>query len=241
MQEQLLNKRSAKIRGMFGRIAHRYDLLNRVLSLGQDIIWRRIVARKVHQAQAGMILDLCTGTGDIALSLTPGPQIIASDFCLPMLAHARHKILNQTTSIPLFAGDALELPLSSSSIDVITIAFGVRNFEDLDRGLKELHRVLRKDGILLILEFSQPTGLFAPVLNWWTRTIPPFVGRMISGDAEAYSYLPASVSTFPSGEAMSTRLKAAGFAEVSIQALTGGVASLYEARMSTYSNSKESS
>jgi demethylmenaquinone methyltransferase/2-methoxy-6-polyprenyl-1,4-benzoquinol methylase len=241
VQEHLLSKRSAKIRGMFGRIAHRYDLLNRVLSLGQDILWRRIVARTVHEARAGLVLDLCTGTGDVAMSFVPGPQTIACDFCLPMLAHARHKILNQATSIPLFAGDALELPLASSGIDVITIAFGVRNFEDLDRGLKELHRVLRNDGILLILEFSQPAGPLAPVLNWWTRTIPPFVGRLISGDPEAYSYLPASVSTFPSGEAMSDRLKAAGFGEVKIRALTGGVASLYEARLSNNSNSKESS
>jgi demethylmenaquinone methyltransferase/2-methoxy-6-polyprenyl-1,4-benzoquinol methylase len=230
VQEQLLSKRSPKIRGMFGRIAHRYDLLNRVLSLGQDIIWRRIVARRVQEARAELILDLCTGTGDIALSLNSGPQIIASDFCLPMLAHAQQKIKNHRTSIPLFAGDALELPLAGKSVDVITVSFGVRNFEDLDRGLQELHRVLRAGGILLILEFSQPKGVLAPVLNWWTRTIPPRVGRLISGDSEAYSYLPASVSTFPSGEAMKTRLRSVGFTDIKIRPLTGGVASLYEAR-----------
>ena len=140
---------------------------------------------------------------------------------------------------PDWVAHALELPLASQCVNVITVAFGVRNFEDLDRGLKELHRVLATDGTLLVLEFSQPTGVLAPLLNWWTRTIPPRVGRMISGDPGAYSYLPASVSTFPSGEAMSVHLRAVGFAEVKVRPLTGGVASLYEARKR--SNPKESS
>lgn len=226
MRQELLSKRSPEIQGMFGRIAHRYDLLNRVLSLGRDVGWRRTVARRVAEAAPESVLDVCTGTGDLAVAV--GGGVIGADFCLPMLAIARRKTLGSESRLPLFAADALQLPIADASIDVVTVAFGVRNFADLGVGLGELVRVLRPGGVLLVLEFSQPGGILAPLLGWWVRNVPPRVGRLLSGDSEAYSYLPASVSTFPEGAAMCQKLEAAGLTAVRSQPLTAGVATLYE-------------
>ncbi len=215
---------------MFGRIAHRYDLLNRVLSLGRDVAWRRRLARAVEEAGAGRVLDVCTGTGDVALSLPQDLGVFGTDFCLPMLARARAKARERGRGIPLFAADALALPLREASVDAVTVAFGVRNFEDLGAGLRELVRVLRPGGHLLVLEFSRPRGPLAPVLGWWSRNVPPRVGRWLSGDPEAYSYLPASVSTFPALGEMVELLESAGLVEVRGEPLTGGVAALYGGR-----------
>jgi demethylmenaquinone methyltransferase/2-methoxy-6-polyprenyl-1,4-benzoquinol methylase len=227
MRQELLSKETNEIRGMFGRIAHRYDLLNRVLSLGQDLRWRRAVSRRVAAARPELVLDLCTGTGDVALAVHDG-LVVGADFCLPMLEIARAKADAAGRRVPLATADALNLPFASNSVDVVTVAFGVRNFSDLATGLREMVRVLRPGGLLLILEFSRPRGWLAPLLGWWVRTVPPRIGRMLSGDAEAYSYLPASVSTFPDGAEMCRGLEAAALAEVSARPLTGGVASLYE-------------
>ena len=227
MREELLAKRSGEIRGMFGRIAHRYDLLNRVLSLGRDVAWRRRLARAVAEAGAGTVLDVCTGTGDVALALPPGVRVVGTDFCLPMLVLARAKARERGRGLPLFAGDALALPLPDGCVDAVTVAFGVRNFENLEAGLGELVRVLRPGGRLLVLEFSRPTGPLAPLLGWWARNVPPRVGRWLSGDPEAYSYLPASVSGFPPLEEMTAVLESVGLVGVSGERLTGGVAALY--------------
>ena len=214
---------------MFGRIARRYDLLNRVLSLGRDRGWRRLLARRVAAAGPRTVLDMCTGTGDVALAFAPSTATIGSDFCLPMLALAKKKAADRGRGLPLVAADALRIPLGDAAVDVVTVAFGVRNFQDLEAGLGEMKRVLAPGGVLLILEFSRPGGLLGPVLRWWVRTVPPRIGRWISGDPEAYTYLPDSVGAFPSGEEMSGRLREIGFARVEVQALTGGVATLYEA------------
>ena len=133
-----------------------------------------------------------------------------------------------SSSLPLFAADALKLPIPDASVDVVTVAFGVRNFSDLESGLSELVRVLRSGGLLLVLEFSRPEGPLAPLLGWWVRTVPPRVGRILSGDAEAYSYLPASVSSFADSAQMCRRLAEAGLDDVRARPLTGGVAALYE-------------
>ncbi len=234
MREELRSKRGAEIRGMFARIAHRYDLLNRVLSLGRDRGWRRLLARIVAEARPGLTLDVCTGTGDVALSFDPEATTIGTDFCLPMLARARRKALDRDRALPLFAGDALHLPVADAVADVVTVAFGVRNFEDLDRGLTELVRVLRPGGKLVILEFSRPSGFFGPVMRAWVRTVPPLLGRWLSGDSEAYSYLPQSVEAFPEGERMVARLEAAGLHQVSRRPVTGGVATIYEGRRSDH-------
>ena len=229
MRQELLSKETAEIRGMFGRVAHRYDLLNRVLSLGRDVSWRREVARRTEAEAPHRVLDVCTGTGDLAMALH-GDQVVGADFCLPMLERARHKVLSRGRAVPLCAADALRLPFADASVDVVTVAFGVRNFADLDAGLVEIVRVLRAGGILIVLEFSHPRGPLAPLLGWWVRNVPPRVGRFLSGDAEAYAYLPASVRTFPEGREMCERLRGAGLDEVSVRTLTGGVASIYEGR-----------
>jgi len=217
---------------MFGRIAHRYDLLNRVLSLGQDRGWRRLLARRVTAAQPRLTLDVCTGTGDVALSFDPESLTIGTDFCLPMLALARRKVLDREKFLPLFAGDALSLPVTEGCVDVVTVAFGVRNFENLEKGLRELIRILHPGGVLLILEFSRPSGLFGPLMRGWVRTVPPLVGRWISGDSEAYSYLPQSVAEFPQGRRMVDLLESVGLIKVSARPVTGGVATVYEGQRS---------
>ncbi len=172
------------------------------------------------------VLDVCTGTGDLAL--TVGGGVVGADFCLPMLERARLKARRLRQPLPLCAADALRLPFAEASFDVVTVAFGIRNFADLEVGLGELVRVLRPGGVLLVLEFSRPYGVLAPLLGWWVRHVPPRVGRWLSGDAEAYDYLPASVSTFPEGPAMCRGLESAGLTSVTVRPLTGGVASLYQ-------------
>ena len=229
MRQELLSKRRTEIQGMFGRIAHRYDLLNRVLSLGRDVSWRRAVSKTVSGEDARLVLDVCTGTGDLAMALKSG-LVLGSDFCLPMLDRARRKGVVQGLRLPLCAADTLHLPYPDASFDAVTVAFGVRNFADLDAGLAEMVRVLRVGGILVVLEFSRPRGALAPVLGWWVRNIPPRIGRLLSGDAEAYSYLPASVQTFPEGREMCKRLEKAGLGQISAEALTAGVASIYKGR-----------
>jgi demethylmenaquinone methyltransferase/2-methoxy-6-polyprenyl-1,4-benzoquinol methylase len=214
---------------MFGRIAHRYDLLNRVLSLGQDVRWRRLVARRVAACRPERVLDVCTGTGDIALGLEEGPSLIGADFSLPMLALAKDKAADRNRALALTVADALALPIADASIDVVTVAFGVRNFEDLEIGLAELTRILRPGGVLLVLEFSHPRGLFGPFLGWWVRNVPPRLGRLISGDPEAYAYLPASVGAFADAETMREILGGLGLESIDARPLTGGVCTLYQA------------
>jgi demethylmenaquinone methyltransferase/2-methoxy-6-polyprenyl-1,4-benzoquinol methylase len=231
MRQELLSKQSSEIRGMFGRIAHRYDLLNRVLSLGRDVSWRKTVAERVAAARPERVLDVCTGTGDLALAIH-GTSVLGADFCLPMLREAQSKSTANGRPLPLFAADALRLPIGDASVDVVTVAFGVRNLADLGTGLAEFGRVIRPGGELLVLEFSRPRGPLALVLEWWTRNIPPRVGRWVSGDREAYAYLPASVSTFVEGNEMCRALEGAGFTNVETLRLTGGVASLYQGRRS---------
>jgi len=229
MRQELLEKQSGEIRGMFGRIAHRYDVLNRMLSLGRDVGWRKVVAQRVEAARPQRVLDVCTGTGDLALAIREA-TVVGADFCLPMLAVARAKTASRGRHVALCAGDALCLPVAEGAVDVVTVAFGVRNFADLDLGLSELVRVLRPGGTLLVLEFSRPQGPMAPFFGWWARSVPPRIGRWLSGDREAYSYLPISVNGFPEGGEMCRVLQDAGLQNVEVRRLTGGVASLYEGK-----------
>lgn len=211
---------------MFGRIAHRYDLLNRLLSVGRDRAWRRRLARRLAESSPGLVVDVCTGTGDVALAL--GGPVIGSDFCLPMLALARRKASAGRRRLPLFAADALRLPLADRTVDAVTVAFGVRNFESLRDGLGELLRVLRPGGLLLVLEFSRPGGPLGPLVGWWSARVPPRFGRLLSGDSEAYSYLPASVGAFPDSEEFCTILGEVGLERVRATRLTAGVVTMYE-------------
>ncbi len=217
------------VRDMFGRVAHRYDLANHLLSMNIDRRWRaRTVARvrSVTRRTDARVLDLCCGTGDLLLALEKdrGALVMGSDFCHPMLLGAAVK----SARCPLFESDALQLPLADSSLDAITIAFGFRNLANYEAGLLELRRVLKRGGVLAILEFSQPPNrAFAALYNWYSRKVLPVIGGMISGSRDAYDYLPESVRKFPPAEELAAMMKRAGFAAVEFERMTGGIVALH--------------
>jgi demethylmenaquinone methyltransferase/2-methoxy-6-polyprenyl-1,4-benzoquinol methylase len=224
--EERLARRPQAIRAMFAAVASRYDLLNRMLSLRQDVRWRRRLAGAVAGAPAGPVLDLATGTGDVALALD-GRAVVGADFCIDMLALARPKARRVRRSLPLAVADALALPFAPATFAAVTIAFGIRNFADLDTALEELHRVLVAGGVLALLEFQRPRrAVVALALRLWNRVVVTPVGRMVSADREAYAYLPASVETFPDSEALARRAAAHGFELLERDDLSGGIAAL---------------
>ena len=231
--EQLQHKDAARIRAMFGRVARRYDLLNHLLSASLDRVWRRRLARALPLPAGSRVLDLCCGTGDQAQALRrPGVEIVAADFCLPMLALAAPKFRHGEGPRPaLLNADALDLPFPNASFDVATVSFGLRNVADLDRAMRELARVLRPGGELGVLEFTIPAwqplrGLYL----FYFRHLLPRVGRLLSNDPTAYTYLPSSVLDFPQRQAFITRLEAAGFEAATSTSLSGGILALYRGR-----------
>lgn len=230
---QLLDKSGPAIRDMFAGVAPRYDLLNRLLSLRRDVAWRRRAAAALGLPAGARVLDLCCGTGDQALAVAArGGSVAAADFCLPMLALARRKYGRAGGRAPDgLAGDALELPFASATFDGATAAFGLRNLADLDRGLREVARVVRPGASVAFLEFAVPRHRLwrSLYLTYFTRLLPK-VGAWVSPRAGAYAYLPASVLEFPQREAMVARLAAAGLANGACEDLTGGIVCLYTAR-----------
>src|SRR5260370_41142170 len=194
------------VRGMFGRVAPRYDLLNHLLSFNLDKRWRARTVERVADVLArpgAKVLDLCCGTGDVLLSLEAhkGSAVFGSDFCHPMLIEAQRKIASRKLRSPLFEADALALPLAAGSLDLITIAFGFRNLTNYGRGLEELARALKPGGVLAILEFSQPGNrLFGAPYGFFSTRVLPWVGGMISGSRDAYSYLRQPTRNFPGPE-----------------------------------------
>jgi demethylmenaquinone methyltransferase / 2-methoxy-6-polyprenyl-1,4-benzoquinol methylase len=223
------------VRGMFGRVAHRYDLANHVLSFNIDRHWRAVAARRVSHILVrpeARVLDVCCGTGDLLLALANFPGCLAtiagSDFCHPMLAAAREK----TARAPLFESDALRLPLRDASLDLITIAFGFRNLANYGAGLAEMRRVLRPRGTAAILEFSQPPNrFFAALNNIYCRRVLPLVGGLLTGQRDAYRYLPESVRKFPAAGELAEEMRRAGFRNVSFEYLTGGMVALHLASL----------
>jgi len=222
------------VRGMFGHVAARYDLLNHLLSFNLDKRWRAQTVERVAEVLArpdAKVLDLCCGTGDVLLSLAAtraGVTIFGSDFCHPMLIEAQRKIAAHKLRSPLFEADALALPLASDSLDLITVAFGFRNLTNYRHGLEELARVLKPGGVLAILEFSQPTNrLFAGPYGFFSTRVLPLVGGMISGSHDAYTYLPESIKKFPGAEGLAEQMRAAGFADVEFERLTVGAVALH--------------
>lgn len=221
---------------MFARIAGRYDLLNHVLSLNIDKGWRRRVRAELRDILAdknATVLDVACGTGDLSLELDRGASatVIGSDFCRPMLAVAAGKIKSSGLAIPLVEADAMNLSFANDSFDAVTIAFGLRNLPDHAAGLKELLRVIKPGGRLVVLECSNPSVPgFRQLFKFYFEQIVPRIGGVISGSRGAYTYLPDSVSRFPDKKALASMMDDAGFRYVKFQSLTLGTASLHSGR-----------
>lgn len=236
MPTDLLDKREVRIRRMFGSIAPWYDFLNHFLSLNIDKRWRSFTAKRVPPVGVEPILDLCTGTGDLALAYDRAGAgrvpIVAADFCHEMLVRAQVKFAGAGDRIRIVEADAQHLPFPNDCFQLVANAFGLRNITDTDRGLAEMVRVLRPGGRVAILEFSKPRNRF---LRWlyfgYFRSILPRIGKAFCrNEDDAYRYLPESVLRFPDGEAMLAKLRAHGLAEVDAHPLTFGVATLYVGR-----------
>src|SRR5467141_47318 len=217
---------SRRVREMFARIAHRYDFLNHFLSISVDRHWRKVTATKVLDLigpSPALCLDACCGTGDLALALNRAlqTQVIATDFCHPMLTRAYGKFAGR--NIRTIEADALELPFPDACFDVLTVAFGLRNLENPYHGLHEIRRVLKPRGAAVILEFSKPVvPVFSHAFNFYFRHILPVLGGMVSGDGTAYEYLPDSVGKFPNQEQLLERMRKADFVETGYRNLSGG-------------------
>jgi len=216
------------VRDAFARIADRYVLTNHVLSFGADIWWRRVVTARIRKWKPARLLDVASGTGDLALEIQdalPDCEIIATDFCAEMLEHAASRGLAKTQVV-----DALDLPFPDASFDVVTVAFGLRNMADYPSGLHEMRRVLKPGGRLVILDFSLPTNrLIIPFYRFYLHRVLPRLAGKLTGEKDAYEYLGGTIEAFPSGDAMCKLLTSTGFAAPAATPLTFGVVSLYTA------------
>ncbi len=220
------------VEAMFNTIAPRYDLLNRVLSGGIDQRWRKRVVAEVLNTSPSRILDVATGTADLAIMAARKgvPEVVGVDIAEDMLAVGREKIIRADLEerVTLQRGDAEKLPFSDNQFDAVMVSFGVRNFEDLDEGLSQIFRVLRPGGQLHVLEFSRPSAFpVKQVYGFYNRFVLPAIGRLVSGDSGAYTYLPESIAVFPEGDVFLRHLREAGFADTHGTRLTFGVASHY--------------
>jgi demethylmenaquinone methyltransferase / 2-methoxy-6-polyprenyl-1,4-benzoquinol methylase len=226
----------AAVQSMFGRIARRYDLANRLLSGGTDVWWRWRLRRAVARTRPHDVLDLATGSGDVAFALARGlpesVQITGMDFCQPMLDEAVQKKARSQryAKIEFRQGDAMALSLPEASYDALTISFGLRNVADRHKALGEMHRVLRPGGTLFVLEFSQPHRWFAPLYYFYLRRVLPWFATCVTGDKSAYDYLGGSITQFPARPALAAEIRAAGFGTVEARPMTFGIVALHEAR-----------
>jgi len=221
---------------MFSAIAPRYDFLNRLLSAGRDRYWRREAIRVTALPPRGRLLDICTGTADVALEAArqfPDAHIVGVDFSRPMISLGLAKVerANLASRISLQVAPAEALPFPDGSFDAATVAFGLRNVPDRLRGLREMHRVLRPAGHAVILEFTTPPSpLFRRVYLWYFHRVLPWIGRVVSGHSSAYSYLPASVADFPDPDGLTAWMQESGFHHVSYRLLTGGIVAIHVGR-----------
>ena len=220
---------------MFDRIAHRYDLLNRMLSLGQDVVWRKKVARHLPEQPELHVLDVATGTGDLIIFMQQANAAVKSgigiDMAEKMLEYGRPKLEKAGISdrFSLKTGNAVAIPFSDNQFDATTISFGIRNVIDVPKALSEMHRVLKKNGRALILEFSLPNNaLLRGLYLFYFRNILPRIGGLISGDSFAYRYLNDTVESFPFGEEFCNLMRDAGFRDVKMAPLTFGIATIYQ-------------
>lgn len=229
------SREPAKIAGMFDAIAHRYDTNNHVLSAGLDYLWRRKAIRSLRLRNTDRLLDMCTGTGDLAIAAVTSASgapadVVGVDFSHEMLRVGLSKVraAGLTSRIHLARGDATRVPLPDASVDAASVAFGIRNVVDRERGCREFARVLRPGGRLAVLEFGTPqTPGLKQLYQWYFRAVLPRIGGLISGNSDAYAYLPASVGEFPPPEEFANVLRRSGFSHVEGKSLTFGVVYLY--------------
>jgi demethylmenaquinone methyltransferase/2-methoxy-6-polyprenyl-1,4-benzoquinol methylase len=216
------------VRRAFGGIAKRYVLANHVLSGGIDVLWRRRVAKIVAESEPGLVLDLATGSGDLARAVSeaaPAAEVIGADFCQPMLEEARRR-----AGTNLLVADGMSLPFSDGVFDAMTIGFGLRNMESWEGAAGEMARVIRPGGVLVVLDFALPrTVILRGPYRFYLHHILPVIAGALTGKGEAYRYLGDSIERFPSGDAMVALLTGAGFSGAVATPLSGGIASIYTA------------
>jgi demethylmenaquinone methyltransferase/2-methoxy-6-polyprenyl-1,4-benzoquinol methylase len=218
---------------MFGRIAGTYDRANQILSFGLHHRWRSAAVRRSGARPGDRVIDCATGTGDLAIAFYRvvglGGEVVGTDFCEEMLAYAPEKAARAGAEIRFETGDVLALPYPDAQFDIASIAFGIRNVEDPDRALREMARVVRPGGSVVVLEFGQPGGaFFGSLYRFYSRRVLPALGGIVSGDRSAYEYLDRTSSSFPAGPTFAERMRATGaFRSVSFHRLTGGVAYVY--------------
>ena len=225
--------KKSQVEDMFDNIAPKYDLLNHVLSMKIDVLWRNKLVKMLSKDKPELVLDVATGTGDLAITVQKGTgaDVVGLDLSQQMLNVGIEKIRKQNLDgkISMQKGDAEQLPFEDNKFDGVTVAFGVRNFENLEKGLLELRRVVKENKSIYILEFSKVEGFLGPFYMFYFKNILPAIGRLVSKDSRAYTYLPDSVNAFPFGEKMKNILLKTGFKKVEYTKLSLGIATIYKA------------
>ena len=226
------SNKTLRVENMFDRIAPKYDFFNRLFSLRIDLWWRKRLVKWMQSDAPKQILDVATGTGELAIALWKNlrVKITAVDLSQEMLNLADKKIKQQGADITIQKANAENLPFESNKFDAVSVGFGVRNFENLEKGLSELRRVVKENGNVYILEFSKMEGVLSPLYNFYFRKVLPFLAKIISGEKEAYVYLPDSVQNFPCGERMKNILLDLGFSKVEYKKLSLGIVTIYKAK-----------
>ena len=225
--------KKTEVEDMFDNIAPKYDLLNHVLSMKIDVLWRNTLVKWMNKDAPKLVLDVATGTGDLAIAVQKGTgaDVVGLDLSQQMLNVGIDKIkkLNLDQKISMQKGDAENLPFEDNKFDAVSVAFGVRNFENLEKGLAELRRVVKENSSVYILEFSKVEGVLAPFYMFYFKNILPQIGKLVSKDNRAYTYLPDSVNAFPFGEKMKQILLDTGYSKVEYKKLSLGIATIYKA------------
>ena len=225
--------KKTEVEDMFDNIAPKYDLLNHVLSMKIDVLWRNTLVKWMNKDAPKLVLDVATGTGDLAIAVQKGTgaEVVGLDLSQQMLNVGIDKIkkINLDQKISMQKGDAENLPFEDNKFDAVSVAFGVRNFENLEKGLAELRRVVKEEKSVYILEFSKVEGFLGPFYMFYFKNILPQIGKLVSKDNRAYTYLPDSVNAFPYGEKMKNILLNTGFKKVEYKKLSLGIATIYKA------------
>ena len=226
------SNKTLRVENMFDRIAPKYDFFNRLFSLRIDLLWRKSLVKWMQSDDPKQILDVAAGTGELAIALWKKfrVKITAVDLSQEMLNLADKKIKELGADITIQKANAENLPFESNKFDAVSVGFGVRNFENLEKGLSELRRVVKENGNVYILEFSKMEGVLSPLYNFYFRKVLPFLAKIISGEKEAYAYLPDSVQNFPCGERMKNILLDLGFSKVEYKKLSLGIVTIYKAK-----------